>query len=259
LKTVQLDQTTEPIVALVGPSDLNYLIAKFALSDIGFGVLLLSTRLTPEACLKLMKENDCRTVIQAPSRLALNLGDRTHDLDSSVSVYKIATRDIYRDASWDSQALNRSEFDTESASQRTAIVYHSSGSTGLPKSIATTHCKLLAPIPIGKGTTVLTSSPLCHAFASKLTINCMMVEKCMYLTHANMPLTAQTLTEVCRIVQPQVFLTVPYVLKLMAETDDGVSELTKCKSVVSSGSQLSDELGDKLVEAGVNIEVLFAG
>jgi hypothetical protein len=48
-------------------------------------------------------------------------------------------------------------------------------------------------------------------------------------------------------------------LKLMAETDDGVSELTKCKSVVSSGSQLSDELGDKLVEAGVNIEVLFAG
>jgi acyl-coenzyme A synthetase/AMP-(fatty) acid ligase len=206
-----------------------------------------------------MKENDCRTVIQAPSRLALNLGDRTHDLDSSVSVYKIATRDIYRDTSWDSQALNRSELDAESASQRTAIVYHSSGSTGLPKSIATTHRKLLAPIPTGNGTSVLTSSPLCHAFASKLTINCMMVEKCMYLTNANMPLTAQTLTEVCRIVQPQVFLTVPYVLKLMAETDNGVSELTKCKSVVSSGSQLSDELGDRLVEAGVNIEVLFAG
>ena len=81
----------------------------------------------------------------------------------------------------------------------------------------------------------------------------------MYLTNANMPYTASALIEVCKAVQPDVFLTVPYILKLMAEMDEGVTELVKCKQVVSSGSQLSDELGDKLTEAGANIEILFAG
>jgi len=52
---------------------------------------------------------------------------------------------------------------------------------------------------------------------------------------------------------------VPYNLKLLAESPAGLEALKACSQVVSSGSQLSDELGDRLVQMGVNVETLFAG
>ena len=87
----------------------------------------------------------------------------------------------------------------------------------------------------------------------------MIAGKCMYLTNASIPLTTSTLVEVLRMALPDVFLTVPYVLKLLAETEEGVGMLRRCKQVVSSGSTLSDDLGDRLVQDGVNVETLFAG
>lgn len=206
-----------------------------------------------------MRESKSSVVVQAASPLSFLLGERTREIDERISVIQMATGTVYRDIQWDTKPLLRAEKDPIKAQDETAIVYHSSGSTGLPKSIATSHAKLLSPIPTGKGTKALTSSPLCHAFASKLTINSMMVGKCMYLASASIPSTADTLVEVFRATSPDVFLTVPYVLKLLAETAAGVRALSQCKQVVSSGSTLSDELGNRLVAEGVNVETLFAG
>ena len=86
-----------------------------------------------------------------------------------------------------------------------------------------------------------------------------MVGKCMYLTSVTAPLTTANLVQCFAAASPDVFLTVPYLLKLMAEAEAGVSALRQCKQVVSSGSMLSDELGNRLVDEGVNIETLFAG
>jgi len=206
-----------------------------------------------------MVETQSYSLVEADSPLSLNLGKNVSKLDESISVVKMVTEDILRDPSWDHHLL---ELDLEDESLRqdeTAIIYHSSGSTGMPKSIATSHAKLLSPIPTGKGTRTLTSSPLCHAFASKLTINAMMAGKCMYLTSATAALTTKNLVDVFRAASPDVFLTVPYMLKLLAESSDGIDVLRQCKQVVSSGSMLSDELGYRLVEEGVNVETLFAG
>lgn len=222
-------------------------------------MLLLSTRLAPEACLKLMRESHSRTVVQSASPLSFALGTKARGLDGSINVVPLATGRVYRDSAWDTKPLVTRKRDPLEAQHETAIVYHSSGSTGLPKSIATSHAKLLSPIPTGKGTKALTSSPLCHAFASKLTINSMMVGKCMYLARADIPSTAETLVQTLQAASPDVLLTVPYILKLLAETVAGVRALAKCKQVVSSGSTLSDELGNRLVQEDVNVETLFAG
>ena len=81
----------------------------------------------------------------------------------------------------------------------------------------------------------------------------------MYLTSVAVPLTTRNLVSSFEAASPDVFLTVPYILKLMAETEDGISALRRCKQVVSSGSMLSDELGNRLVGEDINIETLFAG
>ena len=52
-------------------------------------------------------------------------------------------------------------------------------------------------------------------------------------------------------VEPESFLGVPYALKLLAETDRGISALRKCRLVMFGGSSCPDDLGDALVRAGV--------
>ena len=51
---------------------------------------------------------------------------------------------------------------------------------------------------------------------------------------------------------------VPYVLKLLAETDEGIECLAGFEAVSYAGAAVPDDLGDRLVERGVNL-VSFYG
>lgn len=56
-----------------------------------------------------------------------------------------------------------------------------------------------------------------------------------------------------RVTKPESFHGVPYVLKLLSETEGGVEELAKCQQVLFGGSSCPDNLGDLLVNAGVRL------
>ena len=51
----------------------------------------------------------------------------------------------------------------------------------------------------------------------------------------------------------EIFYGVPYALKLLAESDDGISVLAELKAVMFGGSACPDSLGDRLVNNGVNL------
>lgn len=51
----------------------------------------------------------------------------------------------------------------------------------------------------------------------------------------------------------EIFYGVPYALKLLSETQDGLELLQKLKIVMFGGSSCPDALGDKLVENGVPV------
>lgn len=53
--------------------------------------------------------------------------------------------------------------------------------------------------------------------------------------------------------QPESFHGVPYALKLLSESERGIAALRKCKLVLFGGSSCPDDLGDKLVNAGVYV------
>lgn len=71
--------------------------------------------------------------------------------------------------------------------------------------------------------------------------------------NANLPLTGSNLIEGLESVQPESFNGVPYALKLLGESERGISALRKCKLVMFGGSSCPDDLGDKLVQEGVNL------
>ena len=51
----------------------------------------------------------------------------------------------------------------------------------------------------------------------------------------------------------EIFYGVPYALKLLAESDEGISVLSELKAVMFGGSACPDSLGDRLVNNGVNL------
>lgn len=50
---------------------------------------------------------------------------------------------------------------------------------------------------------------------------------------------------------PQQHFAVPYVLKLLAETEEGIKSLASFEAVSFAGAAVPDDLGDRLVAAGV--------
>lgn len=54
-------------------------------------------------------------------------------------------------------------------------------------------------------------------------------------------------------VQPEALFGVPYVYKLLGETEAGIETLRKFKLCLFGGSAMPTELGDRLVEAGVRL------
>ena len=75
----------------------------------------------------------------------------------------------------------------------------------------------------------------------------------MFLGNYNIPQTRQSLTVQLQHTKPEIYVCVPYVLKLLCETDDGINELAKIKLVLYGGSGCPDDVGDLLVSRGVNL------
>ena len=75
----------------------------------------------------------------------------------------------------------------------------------------------------------------------------------MYLGNYAFPVTRQNLLSAISAAKPDLMPAVPYVLKLLAETDSGIRELARMKIVLYGGSSCPDVLGDKLVAHGVNL------
>ena len=71
----------------------------------------------------------------------------------------------------------------------------------------------------------------------------------------NLPLTS---ANICKIIRnsptpPVQHFAVPYVLKLLGETEEGVETLASFEAVSFAGAAVPDDLGDRLVNAGVNL------
>lgn len=71
--------------------------------------------------------------------------------------------------------------------------------------------------------------------------------------NADLPLTSEYLRRILGEIDFEIFYGVPYALKLLAETKEGIDLLRKLKVVMYGGSACPDELGDLLVKDGVNL------
>ncbi|KUJ18380.1 acetyl-CoA synthetase-like protein [Mollisia scopiformis] len=235
------------VVGLLAPSNLDYVASIFALHRLGFAVLLLSNRLATEAYVSLLHKTNCRRIVSSEN---LNKQVMAIQSETEVTRYPVHSQTEYNLKDpliprYPRQQGNRS------SSNRIAFIIHSSGSTGLPKPIFQTQAACLMNYSSSFGYRAFLTLPLYHNHGLSSFFRAVYSGKEIALFNANLPLSGPNLIEAMRAVNPECFYGVPYALKLLAETESGVEVLRKCKLVLFGGSSCPDDLGDRLVEAGV--------
>ncbi|KAL7265936.1 hypothetical protein RUND412_011534, partial [Rhizina undulata] len=255
-----LSSTGQRIVALLGPSNLDYLVSIIALSRLGYTVLLLSTRISDAAYVHMFEKTGCTDVAVHPS-FAKTMARVKEIHGDNLNVFNITPRSEYalgENSSPDESA--HLETDPKVQSEKVAWIIHSSGSTGLPKPISQTNGSTLMGISMMAkfGMEGLITMPLFHNYGIGAVFSAFYSGRKVTMYNADLPLTASNMISTWNVTKPQVFYSVPYALKLLVEAEGGIEMLKEAKLVTFAGSSCPEEVGNMLVKAGVNL-VSFYG
>ncbi|KAI1128311.1 hypothetical protein F5Y10DRAFT_240709 [Nemania abortiva] len=236
-----------PVVGILCQSGLHVVITIIALSRLGYTVFLISTRLASPALGRLIELTGCSTILTTPNFHA-TLAEVPKER-RPVLLPILSHSDYYRK---DAPVFVR-YYDAEYESKKIAVILHSSGSTGLPKPIWLSHSSCTAAFAVNMDMRSLLTSPLFHSHGFYEVFRSIFSRKTIYLANYSLPLTRQNLLKMLEYVKPELFHCVPYVVKLLAESDAGIRALAMVKLVLFAGSSCPDDLGDLLVSRGVNL------
>ncbi len=237
------------VVALLGASNLDYVIATLALSRLGFTVLFLSTRISKSAYESLLDATKCDHILAEESFARTTeavQADRPR-----LNVLRILDKSRYEQTTMESLDVQTLDFDKET--KRISWIIHSSGSTGPPKPIYQTHHAALRNYENNMNMKGFITLPLFHAHGLSSVFRAFTSLKKIYMYNASLPLTSRSLLQVLHEHKFEIFYGVPYALKLLSETEEGIQALAELQIVMFGGSACPDSLGDVLVDGGVNL------
>lgn len=228
-------------------SGLDMVVTLLGLLRLGYGVLLLSTRLPASAYVRLMSMVSCSTLISTDTFKSV-LDDI--EAEAPVTLLSLLQRSDYIGVK---APTFKRQCNPARETNKIAVIIHSSGSTGFPKPIYLRHAQCLATFTQNFGMRAFLASPLFHSQGFYEMFRTIYSKKPLYLCNYTIPHTRQGLTAQLQYLKPEIFNCVPYLLKLLCESEDGINELAKVQLVLYAGSGCPDDVGDLLVNRGVNL------
>ncbi|PWW72667.1 acetyl-CoA synthetase-like protein [Tuber magnatum] len=254
-------ETPQRVVALLGVSNFDYVISLLALAKLGMTTLLLSTRISDEAYRHLLNKAGCSDVIVQPA-FEKTIERVWSGYASAVNVVGMASPGVYEqevDPKEKGLALEDMRFDTqldmEVEKSRDVFIIHSSGSTGLPKLVGQTHLAIIntASVISRHLATTFFALPIFHIYGVMALFGAIHSGKVASMLNADQPITGKNMIAGLKATRPGMLYSVPYTLKMIAETDEGIEAMKACKSIGCGGAACPEELGDKLTAAGITL------
>ncbi|KAG8213592.1 L-aminoadipate-semialdehyde dehydrogenase [Butyriboletus roseoflavus] len=251
------DATSRLTVGLLGVSNIDYVVTELALYRMGYCVLFLSPNNSPPAIAHLLTVTNASHIIVQDAMHSSATAALAHLPDpSSVSIIHQPSSEVFSpDARathpdkthWDPPLSPDVEF------LLPVTIIHSSGSTGFPKPIIATNKAAVGNCKMHFDLTSLTTLPLYHGHGHSNVLRAWYAAKPLYLfPTGSIPLTSANIIKLLsQAPDIQALYGVPFALKLLAETPEGLQVLRRLKLVMFGGSACSDELGDFLVSEGV--------
>lgn len=257
-------------VALLCHSSPEFLFTWLGLMRLGLSVLLIAPQCQPAAILHLCKSCEVSVLLFDPAHASR--AQQTEALAKEEGEHAFRSSNIPLQENEDVfEVVDQSvelDFDAPSLDD-TAVAYlhHTSGtSSGLPKPIPQSHraaIGVLPRLPKIPGVASFTTTPLYHGGIADL-FRCWTSNAMIWLFPGkDVPITARNICQ-CLIqaklysteeVLPRVkyFSSVPYVLQMMEADHEGLDWLQEMEIVGVGGAALPTEVGDRMVQKGVNL------
>lgn len=144
-------------VAILAESDLTFLLNLLALISQGIPVLLLSIKLQPAIVAHLMGETGCSTILTS-KRMSSVAEEAIRETSKPGAVHTMLNYLEATQKTVDSSAPLTKDGYNSGLKHRNVVIFHTSGSTGLPKSIPVSH-------------QYFALFPTCHQFGPKETLD----------------------------------------------------------------------------------------
>ena len=236
------------VVGLLGDSDLSYLVSFLAISRLGHSALLLSTRITAEAYESLLLSTQATALIHHSN--FTEQAQIVHAAIPSLHVGSICNPETLPLSS----VLGPAFLDLARETHNVSFIIHSSGSTGLPKPILQTHQASLYSYSQNFGLVGHITLPLYHNHGISCFFRAIYSKRKIYIYNARLPLASRHLLSTLRE-HPDIRILygVPYALKLLGESEEGMNLLSRLDIVMFGGSACPKPIGDRLVNNGVNL------
>ncbi|KAI4722486.1 acetyl-CoA synthetase-like protein [Aureobasidium sp. EXF-10727] len=247
LKPADPSLEESPIVGMLCISGLDMVVTLLGLLRLGYGALLLSTRLAAPAYVRLMSMVNCSTLISTDAFKSV-LDDV--QAEKPLTCLPLLQRSDYIGVK---APTFRRQYNPAKETKKIAVIIHSSGSTGFPKPIYLRHAQCLATFTQNFGMRAFLASPLFHSQGFYEMFRTIYSKKPLYLCNYTIPHTRQGLMAQLQYLKPEIFNCVPYLLKLLCETEEGINELAKVSLVMFAGSSCPEDVGNLLVSKGVNL------
>lgn len=208
--------------------------------------MMLSPRLSGEACISLLETVNCESIIYGQSpNIRSTLGEILRR--RLVTCRPMLSCSLYNKLQSPSLVLQRNR-----NPERVALILHSSGSTGTPKPLFLTHKAIMTHPLRGPGFTSFNTLPWYHLHGLSTALQAMWMRKTAYMWNAALPLTAEFVATALEEARPESVAAVPYMLQILVDDSRGITALRQCKLVTYGGAPCPDELGDRLVSEGVH-------
>lgn len=224
-------------------------ITFFALSRLGYTVMMLSPRLSGEACVSLLDEVGCETIIYG------NTGRIRSTMGNILQQKLVSCRPMPDTSLRNSETsflVLRRHRNSEVQRNKIVLILHSSGSTGMAKPLFLTHRALMTHPLRGPGYTSFNPLPWYHLHGLSTALQAMWMRKTAFMWNAALPLTTNSVVSALEAARPESVAAVPYMLQLLVDSPRGIAALRECKLVTYGGAPCPDELGNRLVLEGVS-------
>lgn len=238
------------VVALVSASTLASHLTFLALQRLGLSPMYLSPRLAEGGYAHLLRTTECHTVLAAGPALDTMRSVVKRAYDGPLEVLPMLDDDECLEGL---AAPNR--VDLREPACTPGLILHTGGTTGLPKPVAlniTNYLTDLSSRPIVPGP-LLCTVPVFHLYGLGSFMLCLLggIHLCLLSPHR--PVTASVVWRALDAKNIRTLFTVPYTLKFFAEIEGGVERLAALDVVRTGGAAMPDDLGDMLLEKGVNM------
>ncbi|KIY63134.1 L-aminoadipate-semialdehyde dehydrogenase [Cylindrobasidium torrendii FP15055 ss-10] len=251
------------VISVLTSSSIDETLLEIALAKLGLTALLLAANNSVTTVAHLIKLTKATHLIYGAK----------FEATAKEASATLAAQDYYIEIIpeawfplWGPQGVSNSSIEPfapylsgDQEASRPAVILHSSGSTGFPKPVFLPHSAMVYISAHNQFSAVFSTLPVFHGAGHFLIFASIYAGGYVCIFPPHLPLTPANICEVIAQLTPrarQIFA-VPYVVKLLGETEEGVRAMAAMDFVATTGAPIPNDLGDRLVTAGVNLMSLY--